>query len=1112
MQKLCCLPFSEFLLLFLFSLSAILSCESKRPPPAETHEIKEKLFIRHNYQRTGINFINKLRESPDLNVLTFQYFANGGGVAIGDINNDDLPDVYFTGNQGPNRLYLNQGDFHFLDITKESGTDGGRGWTNGAVMVDINQDALLDIYVCRSGNYPEAMRANQLFINEGNNTFSERAEEFGLADPGYSTHSAFLDFDLDGDLDMYLLNHNVILPTSNDLMKLKSQYDPLAGDKFYENRDGRFYDISKDVGLRQNSIGYGLGVGVGDLDENGYPDIYVCNDYLEQDYLYLNSGDGRFLESLKERTGHTSNFSMGCDIADFNNDGLPDIFVADMAPEDNYSSKTNMAGMNPENFQRAVDNGFHYQYMINTFQLNLGKALFSEMGQLTGMAKTDWSWAPLFVDIDNDGWKDAIITNGYRMNTRNKDFEKKKLEYYKIIDEDPDVNSTALIRKILDLVPSIKVPNYVFKNDQNLNFQNKIEDWGFDESSFSNGIAYGDLDADGDLDLVINNIDQESFVYENRSKGNFLRFKLKGPETNPFGIGAKLILKYSEGQQYVENYSSRGYLSSMEPIVHFGLPAGTTSLDLEVIWSDKKSQTIKGLSPNQLLLLDYENAGKTPGPKEESKPVFEETSPSAGIDFKHEENPYDDFGREILLPHKMSALGPGLAVADVNNDGLEDFFIGNGAGFSPALYIQNSTAHFSRSQIPFWKKESRFEDMSSVFFDLDNDGDLDLYVVSGGSREKQGSPIYQDRIYLNNGQGEFSVGKGILPKIVSSGSCVVPGDFDLDGDLDLFVGGRVLPGKYPFAPKSYLLKNEKGKFMDVTSQMAPMLNDIGMVTSAVWMDINNDKLPDLILAGEWMPIIALENHSSGFITRKSGSLIENSQGWWFSLEKADLDNDGDFDLIAGNLGLNYKFRATPAEPFHIYSGDLDGSGTNDIYLGYFQEGQVFPVRGRECSSQQMPYIKEKFKTYSDFGKANIDEILGDALNSALHYEAKQFKSILIENLGDGEFQERPLPIQNQISAINGIVWVDINKDRIPDIITAGNMYGSEIETPRNDAGIGTVLISGSSWDYEVQEYTKSGFLANGDVKDLKLIHLANNKLGILVARNSGDLALIEICQ
>ncbi len=1093
-----------FFLGIFISLQFLLSCSTGAKEAKEETKEPLPLFRRLPHERTGVTFSNILKESPELNILTFEYFANGGGVAIGDINNDDLPDLYFTGNMGPNRLYLNGGDFRFRDITKESGTDGGPGWSNGVVMEDINQDGYLDIYVCRSGGFSEELRKNQLFINNGDNTFSEKAEDFGLAIPSYSTHAAFVDYDRDGDLDMYLLNHNISAPENLSPTELKEMYDPLAGDKFLENQDGVFFDVSQKVGIHQNPIGYGLGVGISDLDKNGFPDVYICNDFLEHDYLYMNNGDGTFTEKLKDYIKHASNYSMGCDIADIDNDGLQDIFVLDMAPADNYSSKTNMAGMNPERFFGAVNTGFHYQYMINTLQWNRGRNVYSEIAFYSGLAKTDWSWAPLFYDLDNDGLKDAFVTNGYKMNSRNKDFEKIEMKYFERVRNTPTENHAPLIRELLEKMPEIKIPNYVFKNEGDLKFRNMISSWGMQDASFSNGAAFGDLDLDGDLDLVINNISQEAFIYENQTSNPSARIKLRGPKENVNGIGARITLKQGTSVQFLENYTSRGYMSSNDPIVHFGLPEEDAKVEIEVIWSDGKRSSLETDPKNARIEIDYNKAESFNEIGHEMDYPFKERSAEMGIDFLHQENDFNDFEREILLPHRMSTLGPSVSVGDINADGLDDFFVGNGAGFSAIMYLQQETGKFESTNKDLWASEAVYEDIGSAFFDLENDGDLDLYVVSGGTRREEGASIYQDRVYLNDGLGNFSRANGILPKEGISGGAVLPFDMDEDGDIDLFIGGRVIPGKYPFAPESQILENQNGSYKKTDPERLSSLQFSGMVSSAVWADINGDAKKELVVAGEWMPVLAYQNSGGEWI------LVDTlaPTGWWYHLISVDLNNDGVEEIICGNLGSNYKYKASESEPFHVFSGDLDGSGTNDIYLGYHQEGQVFPVRGRECSSQQMPFISEKFKSYSDFGKADIFQVLGESAEGALHLQAKEFRSGWLNFTQEDPF--KPFPFEVQLSAVQGIVNLDLDRDGFQDLVMAGNLYGSEVETPRNDAGIGSVLLSENGTGFYPMAYLKSNFFADGDVKCLRKIDLANGKTGIIVARNSGRLSLFEI--
>lgn len=1103
------LPCLLFYLIILIS-----SCTNQEKKITDKTAEDIQLFTEVPYSESGVDFINKLTQSLEINVLTFKYFFNGGGVALGDVNNDGLADIYLTGNLGPNRLFLNKGNFQFTDITRAAGVDGGQGsWTNGACMVDINNDGWLDIYVCRSGNLPEEYRTNQLFINNKNNTFTNKASEYGLDDSGYSTHATFFDYDLDGDLDMYLLNHNIVFSSSTPFEILKNKKDLNAGDKLFKNENGKYTDVSEQAGIKQLAIAYGLGVGVGDLNDDGYPDIYVCNDFTERDYMYINNANGTFTDKLESSVGHTSNFSMGVDIADFNNDGLVDILVADMAAEDNYRSKTNMSGMNPEKFWKAVEGGFYYQYMVNTLQLNRGQNKFSEIGQYAGISYTDWSWSPLFADLDNNGWKDIFITNGYRRASRNNDFIKQKEKYFKEIEENPNANQAELIKKILDLMPEDKLANYVYKNNGDLTFSRKSNQWGLGALSYSNGSAMADLDNDGDLDLVVNNIDQASFIYKNNAEklaeNNYLKIKLNGTDKNKRGIGSKVIVKCGNKEQTVQLFPSRGYLSCNEDLLHIGLGSDSNIDELQIIWPDKKVQTLQDVSSNQLVALDYKNATESASSQTPTQTLFTDITNSTNIQFKHKENAYDDFRDEILLPHKMSTLGPCIAVADVNGDGLDDFYIGGAKNQSAVLYLQQENSSFKSTNNTLWSKDKNYEDMGASFFDSDNDGDLDLYVASGGSEVKEGNSLLQDRLYLNNGSGEFVKAVNSLPKNTISTSCVMPYDFDADGDLDLFIGGRMVPGKYPFPAKSSLYQNNHGVFTDVTDELASELNEIGMVTSAQWMDVNNDEKIDLVIAGEWMPITVLLNNENKFSVSNIKGL-ENSEGWWFSLKKTDVDKDGDLDMIAGNLGLNYKYKTSALEPFQIYCHDFDTNGTLDIYLGYFQKGSLFPVRGKECSTQQMPFVSEKFGSYDEFAKATLPEVLGDAVNDALHYEAKTFASCLIENKGNGTFLMKELPTECQFSSVNGIVVQDVNNDGHSDLLLAGNLFGSEVETPRNDAGLGLVLLGDGKESFETMSLSESGFLADGDVKAMHSLRLSNGDNAILIARNNDLVSLLKL--
>ncbi len=1093
-------------------LAAVIISGCKNSSNARTNKDtigEEALFAYVPSKKTGITFSNVIPENSVMNSMVYEYFYNGGGVAIGDIDNDGLPDIYFTANLESNALYRNKGDFHFENITKKASVEGTFGWTTGVTMADVNADGWLDIYVCKSGKGKEKDRKNLLYINNQDGTFSEKAAEFGLDFAGYSTQASFFDYDRDGDLDMFLLNHNVTPISTQNPEKFKTEKNQFSGDRLYRNNRGKFIDVSNEAGIIGNSLGFGLGVSIGDLNQDGWPDIYVANDYIEQDYLYYNNGDGTFTESMKFSLGHTSNFSMGTDIADFNNDGLLDVMTLDMVAEDNYGIKTSMSGMNPKAFNHAVKNGFHYQYMYNALQMNNGNSHFSDVAQLAGVSNTDWSWGPLFADFDNDGLKDLFVTNGLKRDFRNNDFRKYKLERLEEAKRNGEKMSTVVEELVLK-TPQRKTLNYFYKNNGDLTFAKVSEDWGIKHPTFSNGAAYADLDLDGDLDLVVNNVDEEASVLKNNTSGSYIQFSFVGNPGNPFGVGSRVELTTENGIQTLENYPTRGFQSAVEPILHAGLSASEDIEKIAITWQDGKMQVLENISARQRLVVDYKYAvaPMVMDDKPNTK-IFKDHTMSLGIDHMHHENEHDDFEIESLLPHKMSEMGPALAVGDTNNDGLEDFFVGGAKGFPAALYLQNQDSTFTPSSINTWEKDKGFEDVDGVFFDADNDGDLDLYVVSGGTEWPANHRMYQDRLYINF-EGSFTRSINKLPNIHASGSCVKSFDFDSDGDLDLFVGSRVFPQKYPYSQPSRLLENSNGKFRDITELNAPELQEAGMVTDALWTDFDADGQTDLIVVGEWTPILFYKNSNGRLI--KDDSVLRDTNGWWNSIAEADLDRDGDMDYVVGNLGLNYKYKASKEEPFEVYATDFDNNGTNDIVLGYYNQGNLFPLRGRECSSNQMPFLKKKFPSYDSFGSANLLQVYGrEKLEEALHLKANTFSSVYLENLGQKTFVVHILPNQAQLSSINDIVIDDFDEDGAKEILVAGNLYQSEVETPRNDASIGMLLKVYDNSKFTTIRYLQSGVFLDGDVKKMRPIQLGNRKgqKAILVARNNSTLKLIS---
>ncbi len=1066
------------------------------------------LFTEVQANESGINFINEIPENSAMNSMVYEYFYNGGGVAIGDINNDGLADIYFTSNLKDNKLYLNKGGFKFEDITNKAKVKGSFGWTTGVTMIDINADGWLDIYVCKSGKGKAKNRENELFLNNKNGTFTESAAIYGLNFSGYSTQASFFDFDKDGDLDMFLLNHNVTPVNTNNPENFKNDNNELVGDKLYRNDNGKFTDISKQAGIIQNSLGFGLGVSIGDLNQDGWPDIYVSNDYIEHDYLYYNNQNGTFSEALKSSFQHVSNFSMGTDIADFNNDGLLDVMTLDMVAEDNYGIKTSMSGMNPKAFNHAVNKGFHYQYMYNNLQLNNGGSKFSDIAQLAGVSSTDWSWAPLFADFDNDGLKDLFVSNGLKRDFRNNDFRKYKLKRLEQAKKNKEKMS-SVVEELVQKTPQRKTLNYLFKNNGDLTFTKSNNTWGITKPSFSNGASYADLDNDGDLDLVVNNIDEKASILKNNSNGNHLQFLFKGQPKNPFGVGTHIKIETKTGFQHLENYPTRGYQSSVEPILHVGLDTLKTAERVIVTWPDGKSQIIENISTNKRILINYNDAKHQQSSNPNYSTLIKDITNKTKLKHKHSENEHDDFEKESLLPHKMSQFGPALAVGDLNGDGLDDFYVGGAKDYPGAMYLQNGSGTFRKSNVNTWNTDKAYEDIGAAFFDVDSDGDLDLYVVSGGNEWPANSTMYQDRLYINT-KGLFKKTRSKLPKMYSSGSCVKPFDFDKDGDLDIFVGSRLLGQKYPYSGKSFLLENVNGQFKNVTNSKASNLSEIGMITDAIWTDFDGDNQTDLIVVGEWMEITFFKNENGQLLLQEN--MLPNSNGWWNCIKSFDFDDDGDMDYIIGNLGVNYKYKASIKEPFEVFSTDFDNNSTNDIVLGYYNQEHLFPLRGRECSSNQMPFIKKKFPTYNDFGSAKLVDVYGkEKLEESLHLKADTFISIVLENQGNGQFKSIALPNQAQISSINDLIIADFDNDGKHDILIAGNMYQSEIETPRNDASYGLIIKVTDDNKFSILPPHESGLLLNGDIKSLKTINI-NGKKSVLVGKNNDSLKVFQSTQ
>ncbi len=1115
------------------SLLLILSCRhiTNLNNFSNVEKGKIKLFDILLPEKTGINFENRLTESLKMNPLFYEYFYNGAGVAVADFNNDGLQDVFFLSTLYLNGLYLNTGNFEFKNISKESGIADHKGFETGVTTVDINFDGWIDIYISSAGRYANAeLRKNKLWVNQGLNKdgipiFREESSAYSLDIELCSTQAAFFDYDNDGDLDMFLINSSPDVYTFENIEKLMHTESTISGDRLYQNQEGKFVDVSRKAGVLNNSLSYGLGIGISDLNNDGWPDIYVSNDYSGKDMLYLNNMNGTFTESIDKAFYHLSFSSMGNDLADINNDGWSDIITLEMAAEDNYTMKTSIGMLNKDHFNLLVDLGLHHQYNYNTLQLNNGIytrdqiPVFSDIARLAGVTSTDWSWGALLFDMDNDGLKDIFIANGIKKDLINEDLANYVHKRMEVVAQTGKMDKNEFITSVLNQMPERKKNNYFYRNNGDLTFEKKNGKWVNEILTCSNGSAYADFDNDGDMDIILNNSEGPSFIYKNntveRGLGNYLQFKLIGPKKNPVGIGTKIIVKQTNQIQVLEQYLTRGFQSSVSPVLHFGLGSDKIVPEIQVIWPDGKEQVITNISANQVISVSYTDANQVHNFSYTKPSLFNDVTKLMKLNHKHEENKFNDFSRESLLPHKMSDLGPAMAVGDVNNDGLEDFYIGGAKGFSGKLYFQTHDGFIASANSP-WSEDINCEDVKATFFDADNDGDLELYIVSGGNEYEEGSPDLQDRLYLNNSAGNFNKVKNALPDMTGSGSCVVVGDYDDDGYLDLFVGGRQKPGKYPLPASSHILRNDsksgKVRFTDVTSEVAPRLNNIGMVTDAVFTDINGDGKLDMVIVGEWMSIRIYKNTGSSFkdITDQTG--LSQQTGWWNCVTAADFDHDGSIDLVAGNLGLNFKYKASKKEPFEVYAKDFDNNGKLDIVLGYYNNDTLYPLRGLVSSYNQLPFIKLKFPTYSAFGKATLADVYGiKNLKNALNYKANNFATCYFKNLGDGTFKIHPLGNLAQISAVNSILNEDVDGDGNRDLIIAGNLYGTEQETPRNDAGIGLFLKGDGKGSFEPFPAMKSGLFIDGDVRKMSMIHLGKNKnRGIIVAKNNSLMQIIKI--
>jgi len=1077
---------------------------------------QETLFRLLDPEKTNIHFVNQLDYDEKINTYTFKNFYNGGGVGLGDFNNDSLTDIFLTGNLVSNKLFLNKGNLTFEDITEPSGLESGGTWSTGVSIADINNDGWLDIYVCKSGPPGGARRNNELFINKGDLTFSEESKNYGLDFIGLSTHAAFFDYDKDGDLDCYLLNNSIRSVGAYDLRKDQRNIpDPDGGNKLLRNDKEKFTDVSQAAGIYTSMIGFGLGVTIGDVNKDGWADIYVSNDFFEKDYLYINQQDGTFRESLEEMMREISLGSMGADMADINNDALPEIFVTEMLPESDDRLKTTTQFENWDKYAASVEQGYYHQFSRNVLQLNNGGGTFSEIARLAGVHASDWSWGSLIFDMDNDGLKDIFVANGIYKDLLDQDyvnFASNRDMVREILRKEGRV-----IKQLIDSIPTNKLPNFVFQNQGNLLFKNQSDEWGMGAPTHSNGSAYGDLDNDGDLDLVLNNVNMPAHVYENQSNrlrpdNTFLSLVLHGSGKNPFAIGAKVTLVADGKTFYQEHFPMRGFMSSVDYKISFGL-GNLRSIDsLIVQWPDDR-MTIQTVVPvNQRLHLYQKTAVQaltlnTNSSKEQ--PLFSEVK-VRGADFKHEESNFVDFDRDRLLFNMISNEGPCLCSGDTNGDGLTDFYVGGAKNQAGSLFVQARTGGFVKTGQRFFDPDSISEDTDCVFFDADGDGRLDLYVASGGVEFSSSSTALLDRLYFNKGAGVFSKSKQLLPVATrfESTATVEATDFDRDGDTDLFIGARVIPGLYGLPCNGYLLINDgKGNYADITRGSAPQLVNVGMIRDAKWVDINNDDFEDLIVVGDWMAIQVFIN-KNGNALEKGNPEFDQTNGWYNTIEAADLNRDGWMDFVIGNHGLNSRFKASKDEPLKLYVNDFDQNGSVEHITTRFYKGKPLPMVLRQDLVMQIPALKKKYLHYENYKAQTVADIFsGEQLKSTVTLSAYGLETTLWVNNGDGTFTEKKLPVEAQFAPVYAILVEDVDMDSNPDILLGGNLYRAKPETGIYDASYGLLLKGDGKGNFATVPARRSGICVKGEIRAIKKI--SNKPRMVIIGKNNDDLQFLR---